>query len=156
MPTEGTPSGRGAIRPAMRRHPWPFTEPWPSGRSRRHHGRQRTSWYSFGYHDAVDASRLIADARQRSRLTLRALAARAGTSHSTLAAYESGRKSPNVATLDRILSAAGFAVDVELHRRHRGADGFSRGDELAAVLELAAAFPARHDDELTAPVFGRT
>ena len=104
----------------------------------------------------VDAARLIADARCRSGLTLRALATLAGTSHSTLAAYEAGRTTPNVATLDRILTAAGFAVDVELHRRHRHAEGLDRGDELVAVLELAEAFPARHEPHLTAPVFGRT
>lgn len=79
----------------------------------------------------------------------------AGTSHSTLAAYESGSKTPNVATLDRILHAAGFATEVTLHRRHRTAGGLTRGDELVAVLELAAAFPARHSQVLEAPVFGR-
>lgn len=103
----------------------------------------------------MHAGQLLKSARSASALTLRQLAERAGTSHSTLAAYESGRKTPNVATLDRILHAAGFAVDVELCRRHRGSATLSRGDELVSVLELASAFPARHDDRLAAPVFGR-
>ncbi len=103
----------------------------------------------------MDAARLLRSARQERGLTLRELGELAGTSHSTLAAYESGSKTPNVATLNRVLRAAGFEADVELHRRHRRSIGISRGDELAAVLDLAAAFPARHADHLEAPVFGR-
>jgi len=79
----------------------------------------------------------------------------AQTSHSTLAAYESGSKVPNVATLDRILRAAGFAVDVSLQRRHRGGGGLTKADELEAVLLLAAEFPARHSAHLEMPVFPR-
>ena len=104
--------------------------------------------------EGMDAPRLLLAARTQAGLTLRELGELAGTSHSTLSAYESGRKSPNVATLDRILRAAGFAADVDLRQRHRGSPELSRGDELAAVLELAAAFPARHADTLQMPVFG--
>lgn len=99
---------------------------------------------------------MLRTARREAGLTLRELGELAGTSHSTLAAYESGRTTPTVATLDRVLSAAGFAADVELHRRHRTSDGIAKGDELVAVLELAEAFPARHHDRLDAPVFGRS
>ena len=104
----------------------------------------------------MDAAELVKTARRRAGLTLRDLGAMAGTSHSTLAAYESGSKTPNVATLDRILHAAGFATEVTLHQRHRTSDGLTRGDELVAVLELAAAFPTRHSLVLDAPVFGRS
>lgn len=104
----------------------------------------------------MDAAALLREARRRAGLTLRELGARAQTSHSALAAYEAGRKVPNVATLSRILREAGFAVDVELHRRHRDGAGLSRGDELAMVLELAEEFPARHAPALEAPVFGRS
>lgn len=103
----------------------------------------------------MDAPLLLTAARTEAGLTLRELGELAGTSHSTLSAYEAGRKSPNVATLDRILRAAGFAADVNLHRRQRGSSELSRGAELAAVLELAAAFPARHEPTLQMPVFGR-
>jgi transcriptional regulator with XRE-family HTH domain len=84
---------------------------------------------------------------------LRELAARAGTSHSTLAAYEAGRVVPSVETLDRIVRAAGFALGTQLEVRigdHTTAD---RGRELEQVLELAAMFPARHSATLLAPVF---
>lgn len=102
----------------------------------------------------MDASTLLISARAQAGLTLRELAELAGTSHSTLSAYETGRKSPNIATLNRILGAAGFAADVQLHRRNRGTSDLSRGEELVAVLELAAEFPARHAQTLQMPVFG--
>jgi len=103
----------------------------------------------------MNASRVLRRARTNAGLTLRQLGERAGTSHSTLAAYESGSKAPNVATLNRVLRAAGFSADIQLHKRQTTSLAMSRGDELIAVLELAAAFPARHAKSLTAPVFGR-
>ncbi len=107
-------------------------------------------------HGAIDSPRLLREARTKTGLTLRDLAAMAGTSHSTLAAYESGSKSPNVKTFDRVLAAAGFTAEVRVHRRHRGTSGLTKGDELIAVLELAAEFPTRHTKRLEAPVFGPT
>jgi transcriptional regulator with XRE-family HTH domain len=99
----------------------------------------------------MDAGKLIRDARRRAGLTLRQLGEVAGTSHSTLSAYESGRTTPTVATLDRILGAAGFAVDVTLVPRIERAE---RGHELAEVLDLAAQFPARHAAHIEYPKFG--
>ena len=104
----------------------------------------------------MDAAQLIGDARRMAGLTLRALAERAGTSHSTLAAYEQGRKVPNVDTLDRILRAAGYAADVTLSRRVDDGDRVARGHELIEVLELAAMFPATHAPTITYPRFGAT
>jgi transcriptional regulator with XRE-family HTH domain len=103
----------------------------------------------------VNAAAAIREARQRAGLTLRALAARAGTSHATIAAYEAERVVPSVATLDRIVRAAGFALDATLSRRVDSMGALSRGDELAAVLALAEAFPARHTPTLTYPPFPR-
>lgn len=97
---------------------------------------------------------MLRTARERAGLSLRALALRANTSHSALAAYEAGRTVPSTETFERILRAAGFAIDVELHRRAESGD-LARGAELAAVLELAGAFPARHEPALGYPVFGR-
>lgn len=94
----------------------------------------------------------IRSARLRAGLTLRQLAARAHTSHSTLSAYEAGRVVPTVDTLDRVARAAGYDLTVELTPR---VDDPGRGDELVAVLELAAQFPAQHAAHLTFPVFGR-
>jgi transcriptional regulator with XRE-family HTH domain len=102
----------------------------------------------------MEASSQIALARACSGLTLRALATRAGTSHSTIAAYEAGRVSPTVHTLTRILRAAGWEDQPDL-RRVVEPDPQARGRELEQVLELAGQFPARHGRRLTAPVFGR-
>lgn len=99
------------------------------------------------------AAEVLRRCRARSGHTLRSLAEVAGTSHSTLAAYESGSKVPTVATLDRIVRAAGFALDAELAPRRTQVDGLSRGAELAAVLRLAGAFPTRHEATLTYPPF---
>ena len=102
---------------------------------------------------AVDAARTLRRARLASGLSLRALAARAGTSHATLAAYESGRAVPRVDTLDRVLRAAGYATDIDISRRADATDGERRakGEELRQALELAAMFPARHAERLRFP-----
>lgn len=100
------------------------------------------------------AADLLRNARQRAGLSLRELARRAGTSHSTLATYEAGYKTPSVDTLERIVRAAGFALDLELSPRMRGDAGYDRGCELIEVLELAAAFPARHKRRMSYPKFG--
>jgi len=62
----------------------------------------------------MDASALIKEARSRAGLTQQQLARAAGTSQPTLAAYESGAKSPSVRTLDRIVRASGGSLDVRL------------------------------------------
>jgi len=91
-------------------------------------------------------------ARRRRGVSLRQLAASAGTSHATLSAYESGRVAPTLGTFARVVGAAGFDADVTLAAR---VSGVERGDELAQVLDLAGRFPARHAPTLDAPVFGR-
>ena len=95
-------------------------------------------------------------ARERAGLSLRELASRAGTSHSTLSAYEHGRKAPSAATFFRILDACDLAVDLILTPRIRERDGIPRGEELQAVLELAEQFPTRIKRRMDLPVFGRT
>lgn len=45
-------------------------------------------------------------------MSQKALANAAGTSQPTVAAYESGRVTPNVSTLVRLLEACGFTLDV--------------------------------------------
>lgn len=103
----------------------------------------------------MDAAATLRRARMASGLTLRALARRAETSHSTLAAYEARRKVPSVETLDRAVRAAGFRLDAVLTPAVGGPDRRARGRELADALELAAMFPADHEPRLAFPRFGR-
>lgn len=58
----------------------------------------------------MDVSGLLAEARARAGFTKTALAAQAGTSVAALVAYEAGRRSPTVRTLDRLLQACGLQV----------------------------------------------
>lgn len=103
----------------------------------------------------MDIPDLIVGARQSAGLSLRELAMRAGTSHSTLSAYETGRVAPSVATLERVLDAAGLAIEIDTVRRIRRTEHLERADELKMVLDLAEMFPARFAETLDAPRFGR-
>jgi transcriptional regulator with XRE-family HTH domain len=100
----------------------------------------------------MDVPSILRRARLRAGLSLRELAARAETSHSALAAYESARVTPNVETFDRILGAAGFNASVTL--TPRVASDRARSDELVDALDLAAQFPSRHNPTIEYPVFG--
>jgi transcriptional regulator with XRE-family HTH domain len=62
----------------------------------------------------LDAPTLLRDARRRSGLSQRALAARAGTAASTVAKIELGRMSPTVALLDHLVRAAGCELAARL------------------------------------------
>jgi transcriptional regulator with XRE-family HTH domain len=53
---------------------------------------------------------LLEQVRQRAGLTQQQLASRAGTSRPTLSAYEHGRKSPTLATVERLVDRAGFEL----------------------------------------------
>ena len=86
-------------------------------------------------------------------MSLRELAKRAGTSHSTLAAYEAGRKVPTVDTLNRIVRATGHDLTVDCS--FVTFSGPEREAELLGVLELASLFPASPSRTLECPVFGR-
>lgn len=97
----------------------------------------------------------LREARLEAGLSLRELAAHAGTSHATLLAYEQGKKVPAATTYLRILEACGNAVDINIERRVRERDGIPRGEELEAVLELARQFPHRMSRHLELPRFGR-
>lgn len=106
----------------------------------------------------MDAASTLRDCRTRAGLTLSQLAQWAGTSAATLSAYERGRVVPRVDTLDRIVRAAGFALDNELiPRRTRGIEGWGTKDkELQDLLGLALAFPFRERGELRYPPFRRS
>ena len=56
---------------------------------------------------------LLERVRQEAGLSQEELASRAGTSRPTLSAYEHGRKSPTLATVERLLDSAGFELTAE-------------------------------------------
>lgn len=62
------------------------------------------------------AALLLRHVRAAAGTSQRKLAAKAGTSGSTLAAYESGTKDPRTATLANILAAAGWDLEVRPRR----------------------------------------
>jgi transcriptional regulator with XRE-family HTH domain len=101
----------------------------------------------------VNAASLLQRARAKSGLSLRHLAERAGTSHSTISAYEAGHVDPSMHTVQRIIGAAGFGLTIDLLPIVGGA-AHDRGNELLEVLELAAQFPVRHSPDLRYPRFG--
>jgi transcriptional regulator with XRE-family HTH domain len=57
---------------------------------------------------------ILLDARERSGLSQRALAQRAGTAQSVVARIELGATSPTTDTLRRLLDAAGFELGMSL------------------------------------------
>jgi transcriptional regulator with XRE-family HTH domain len=67
---------------------------------------------------------LVAVARADAGLTQRALATRANTSAAAINRYERGRSVPDLATLERVLAACGFELQLTMTRRsaHRPAD----------------------------------
>lgn len=60
------------------------------------------------------AANLITLARRQRGLSQRQLAAKAATSQAAIAAYESGRRSPSLETLARIVRAAGLDLRIRL------------------------------------------
>ncbi|MEO8479350.1 MAG: helix-turn-helix transcriptional regulator [Gemmatimonadota bacterium] len=65
----------------------------------------------------MDIPRLVAMARRQAKLTQQQLAERAGTSQPAVARLERGGGSPSLATVRRLLDAAGFDLRVELVAR---------------------------------------
>lgn len=101
----------------------------------------------------MDVAREIRIARRRANLSQAELAARCGTSQATVSAYESGRKTPAIPTLARLLAAADARLTVEPTppRLPRRAELEAAGRDLAAVLELAQALPWRRPGALAYP-----
>ena len=55
---------------------------------------------------------MIAEARRRAELSQEELADRAGTSRTAVCAYEAGAKDPRAETVERLLNAAGFRLEL--------------------------------------------
>ena len=73
---------------------------------------------------------LIRIARRQAGLTQQTLAERAGTSQAAVSAYESGRRSPSVDTLCRLLAAAGYEVRMRLAAIDMHAPALAAAEEL--------------------------
>jgi len=65
----------------------------------------------------MEAREVIREVRQLTGLTQQGLAELAGTTQSTIAAYETGAKHPTTSTLDRIVRAAGVELSWAVVRR---------------------------------------
>ena len=63
-----------------------------------------------------EAGSLLRRVRQEAGLTQREMAVRAGTSQPAVAAYEAGRQTPTLGTLERLLAACGHELVVTTRR----------------------------------------
>lgn len=82
----------------------------------------------------MNAAVLIKTAREKSGLSKRELARRAGTSPAAIVKYESGQTSPTVDTLNRILKVAGW--EVEVHLASVLNELVERGEMMADLLSI--------------------
>lgn len=88
------------------------------------------------------AGRMVREARARARLTQRQLAAKSGIPQETIARIERGRADPRVKTLDRLLEACEFGLEV-MPRLGIGIDrtqireriAFPMNERLAAAID---------------------
>ncbi len=91
---------------------------------------------------------IIRGARRRAEITQAELARRLSTSQPVVARWESGRVSPSLATLTRVVRACGLELTISL----RPADDH----DLGLALENRRLTPEQRLDQLTAAVrFGR-
>lgn len=70
----------------------------------------------------MEAARLVKQARRKAGLSQRSLALRAGLPQSTIGRIEAGTTDPRTGTLNKILEACGFELEVE----RRLGDGVDR------------------------------
>jgi len=103
----------------------------------------------------MDIGHVIRTARLASGSTLRALAERAGTSHSALAAYESNAKVPRADTMYRVLEAAGWQVVVVRADELDWDERVERGEVLEELLRFTAYFPTSRPGPLRDVRFGK-
>jgi transcriptional regulator with XRE-family HTH domain len=81
----------------------------------------------------MELTTLIRDARQAAGITQLEMAKRAGTAQPAVAAYESGARTPNLATVQRLLDACEY--DVELVARPRMRRGATSLAELGQTIK---------------------
>jgi transcriptional regulator with XRE-family HTH domain len=146
LPWEELPRLTGRRREPQRLHPRPYVP----DRKLREPGCRR---YQIWYHNAMDAAALLQEARRRSGLSRRQLAHRGHTSPSTLSAYELGTSIPSVATLTRLLRAAGFEPEASL-RPVSATDDQELTQKIEALFSFVDVLPRGHRGPLRYPVFG--
>jgi transcriptional regulator with XRE-family HTH domain len=98
----------------------------------------------------METATLVRGARHAAGITQLELAARAGTAQPAVAAYESGGKTPNLATLGRLLDACEH--DIEVLARPRMRRGAASLAELAQTIEEDLAHG--HDQDALRLLFG--
>lgn len=110
--------------------------------------RSRSQVYRNVYTGWVETAALVRNARRCAGLTQVELARRSGTVQPAIAAYESGARTPNIATLERLLGACDHVLEVVAWPRvRRGAASLSdlvptirtdlaQGDEQGALRLL--------------------
>ena len=85
----------------------------------------------------------ITRARLRAGISKRELARRALTSPAAIVEYESGRRSPTVDTLARLIDACGMGYNITLYSTAARERRNMAGKRLSQVLALADALPHR-------------
>lgn len=80
---------------------------------------------------------LIRIARRKAGMTQAVLAERARTSQAAVSAYESGRRSPSVDTLSRLLAAAGFEVRMRLAEPDTHTEAREIAEEMMSSDQIA-------------------
>jgi transcriptional regulator with XRE-family HTH domain len=100
---------------------------------------------------------LVREARKRAGLTQKALADRAATTQSAIARLESGRSTPSLETVERLLRLCGFQLLVELAPYDasdiKQADARLRQSPEARLVDMQAG--VRFAEELRAAVGAR-
>lgn len=100
---------------------------------------------------------VIRTLRARSGLSQRELAARAGTSAAAICHYETGRQTPRVDTLRRLVEAAGATLDLRIQWPERPEiDMEGNARVLEDLLDLADHLPQRASPTLEYPPFARS
>ena len=80
----------------------------------------------------MEIAKLIRDARLASGTTQLQMARSAGTAQPAVAAYESGARTPTLATLERLLNACDYNLEIGAHpRMRRGSESL---EQLAPII----------------------
>ncbi|MGQ0642941.1 MAG: helix-turn-helix domain-containing protein [Gemmatimonadaceae bacterium] len=99
------------------------------------------------------AAVIVATARLKASLSQRELAARARTTQAAVARIEGGRTSPTLATIARLVTAAGFQLRVDLVQPERPdatIDAFKRDIDRSLLRENLKKTPEQRVRNLTA------